>query len=177
MHLLREPSEINSLKQRLSRKRGDGRAGEMLVKATTSGELDISCLAAGTVPGMVRALVEFRLAEWELEKLAGDVLLIGGEIVANAVRIARDREIRVRFTREAGAVVLAVWDPSDEMPVVRPVTELTLDDVVPDARALDDGYDDGTGGWGLPLVQALSTECGVRRTEPSGKWVWAAVAC
>ncbi|WP_165950306.1 ATP-binding protein [Actinomadura sp. GC306] len=137
----------------------------------------MACLAAGTVPGMVRALVEFRLVEWGLAKVADNVLLICGELVTNAVQIARDREIRVRFTREAGAVVLAVWDPSDQMPVVSPVAELTLDDVVPDARALDDGYDDGTGGWGLPLVQALSSECGVRKTEPSGKWVWAAVAC
>ncbi|WP_165966850.1 ATP-binding protein [Actinomadura sp. 7K507] len=149
----------------------------MAVKAVNEGELDISCLAAGTTSGLVRTLVEFRLAEWGLEKIAGDVLLIAGELVANAVQNTRDREIRVRFTREAGTVVLAVWDSSDEMPVVRPVVELTLDDVVPDACALDDGYDDGTGGWGLPLVQALSSDCGVRRTEPSGKWVWAACAC
>ena len=147
------------------------------MKAVEAGELDISCLAARTTAGLVRTLVEFRLAEWGLEKIAGDVLLIVGELVANAVEYTRDREIRVRFTREAGAVVLAVWDSSDEMPVARPVTELGLNDIVPDARALDDGYDDGTGGWGLPLVQALSSDCGVRKTEPSGKWVWAAVAC
>lgn len=149
----------------------------MGVKASGSGELDISCLAAGTVSGLVRTLVEFRLAEWGLEKLADDVLLIAGELVANAVRHApADREIRVRFTREASAVVLAVWDSSDAMPVVRPVVELTLDDVVPDARALEDGHDAGIGGWGLPLVQALSSSCGVRDTEPHGKWVWAKVA-
>ena len=38
------------------------------------------------------------------------------------------------------------------------------------------GHDDGIGGWGLPLVQALSSGCGVRDTEPHGKWVWAKVA-
>ncbi|MFG2249736.1 ATP-binding protein [Spirillospora sp. NPDC048823] len=149
----------------------------MGIKAVNSGELDMSCLAAGTTSGLVRTLVEFRLAEWGLQEIAGDVLLIAGELVANAVQNARDRVIRVRFTREAGAVVLAVWDSSDEMPVVRPVVEMTLDDVVPDARALDADYDDGTGGWGLPLVQALSADCGVRKTEPSGKWVWAAISC
>ena len=60
----------------------------MGIKAANSGELDISCLAAGTVSGMVRTLVEFRLVEWGLERIAGDVLLIGGELMANAVRIA-----------------------------------------------------------------------------------------
>lgn len=29
------------------------------------------------------------------------------------------------------------------------------------------------GGWGLPLVQALSAECGVRDDGRGGKWVWA----
>jgi anti-sigma regulatory factor (Ser/Thr protein kinase) len=147
------------------------------VKGVGAGELDISCLAAGTTAGLVRTLVEFRLAEWGLQKIADDVLLIAGELVANAVEhSAADREIRVRFTRELGAVVLAVWDSSDAMPVVRPVVELALDDVVPDARALDIGHDDGTGGWGLPLVQALSSDCRVCKTEPHGKWVWAKVA-
>ncbi|SNT61183.1 Histidine kinase-like ATPase domain-containing protein [Actinomadura meyerae] len=112
-----------------------------------------------------------------LEKLADDVLLIAGELVANAVQHApADREIRVRFTREASAVVPAVWDSSDAMPVVRPVVELALDDVVPDAQALDAEHNDGTGGWGLPLVQALSSCCGVSGTKPHGKWVWAKVA-
>ena len=149
----------------------------MGVKVMGAGELDISCLASGTVVGLVRTLVGFRLTEWGLEKVADDVLLIAGELVANAVEhSAADREIRVRFTREPGAVVLQVWDSSDAMPVVRPVVELALDDIAPDARALDAGYDDGTGGWGLPLVQALSSDCRVCKTEPHGKWVWAKVA-
>ena len=149
----------------------------MGVKVVRVGELDISCLAAGTTAGLVRTLVRFRLDEWGLEKVADDVLLIAGELVANAVEhSAMDRQIRVRFTREAGAVVLAVWDSSNAMPVVRPVVELALHDIAPDARALDDGHDDGTGGWGLPLVQALASDCRVCKTEPHGKWVWAKVA-
>ncbi|WP_433228862.1 ATP-binding protein [Actinomadura formosensis] len=146
------------------------------MKVVESGELDISCLASGTVPGLVRTLVELRLGEWGLGKVAGDVLLIAGELVANAVRATPDREIRVRFAREVGTVLLAVWDSSAAMPVVRPVVELALDDIVPDARALDDGHDAGTGGWGLPLVQTLAAKCGVTETWP-GKWVWARVAC
>lgn len=148
----------------------------MAAKVVESGELGISCLASGTVPGLVRTLVEFRLGEWGLGKIADDVLLIAGELVANAVDATPDREIRVRFAREAGTVLLAVWDSSAKMPVVQPVVEMTLDDIVPDVRALDAGHDDGTGGWGLPLVQALATECGVTETRP-GKWMWARVAC
>ncbi|TDD91073.1 ATP-binding protein [Actinomadura darangshiensis] len=125
---------------------------------------------------MARSLVEFRLQEWGLAWIAGDVLLVAGELVANAVKYAPDQEIRVRFTREAGVVVLAVWDSSGAMPVVRPVVELTLDDIVPDEWALDPGHDEGTRGRGLPIVQALSVDCGVTETPPCGKWVWAKVA-
>lgn len=67
-----------------------------MVKAVQSGELDISCLAAGTTSGLVRTLVEFRLAEWGLQRVAGDVLLIAGELVANAVESTPDRVIRDR---------------------------------------------------------------------------------
>jgi anti-sigma regulatory factor (Ser/Thr protein kinase) len=136
-----------------------------------TGDLDITCLAAWTAPGQIRSLVGYRLTDWGLGGLVDDAVLVAGELAANAVRAAPDGEMRVRLSREAAAVLLAVWDASDAMPVVAPV--VALDDVVPDARALDHGYDDGTGGWGLPIVQALSDECGVWRTEPRGKWVWA----
>ncbi|WP_169744419.1 ATP-binding protein [Spirillospora albida] len=121
-------------------------------------------------------MLELRLGEWGLARIAGDVHLVAGELVANAVRAAPDGEIRVRFVREVRSVFLAVWDSSDGRPVVRPVAELSLDDIVPDARALDPGHDDGTGGWGLPIVQALSLRCGVERTAPHGKWVWSRIA-
>ncbi|MEU5995102.1 ATP-binding protein [Spirillospora sp. NPDC047418] len=125
---------------------------------------------------MVRSLVEFRLREWDLARIAGDVLLVVGELVANAVKNAPDRVVRVRFVRESTGVLFEVWDASEEMPVVRPIVELTLDDIVPDPLALEDGHEDGTGGRGLPVVQALSSDCGVRPTKPCGKWVWARVA-
>ncbi|WP_158581655.1 ATP-binding protein [Actinomadura spongiicola] len=147
----------------------------MVAKVVQAGELDISCRADVTVPGMVRSLVGFRLAEWGLERVAGDVLLVAGELVANAVQSALDREIWVKLTREAGAVVVAVWDPSEGMPVARPVVEMTLDDVDGDAWALEPGCEEG--GRGLQIVQALASGCGVKVTPPVGKWVWAAVAC
>ncbi|WP_344899155.1 ATP-binding protein [Actinomadura meridiana] len=124
---------------------------------------------------MVRMLVGFRLAEWGLERVAEDVYLVAGELVANAVQSAPDREIRVRFTRETGGVLLAVWDSAEGAPVVRPVVALTLDDVEADAFALDVGHEEG--GRGLQIVQALASDCGVRETPPVGKWVWAAMPC
>ncbi|WP_168221134.1 ATP-binding protein [Actinomadura sp. WMMA1423] len=146
----------------------------MAIEAVDVGEVDISCLADRTVPGMVRTVVGMRLAEWGLEKVADSVLLVVAELVTNAVRVAGEREIRVRCVREARAVLVAVWDSSSERPVTRPVKG--PEDFGADARALDDGYDDGTGGWGLPLVQALAAACGVAEGE-TGKWVWARVAC
>ncbi|MFD0857094.1 ATP-binding protein [Actinomadura adrarensis] len=141
-----------------------------------AGELDMSCLAALTAPGQVRSLIQYRLAEWGLGGLLDDAQLIAAELVSNAVRYMPSGQIRVQFRRYGNGVLFAVWDSSDAMPVLAPVAELTLADVEPDAQALDPGHDDGTGGWGLPIVQALSAECGVRRTQPHGKWVWCRIA-
>ncbi|WP_165967052.1 ATP-binding protein [Actinomadura sp. 7K507] len=141
------------------------------------GELDTTFLAARTAPGQVRTLVEFRLAEWGLARLSGDMALIASELVTNAVEhTPDDREIRVRFTREPGAVLLAVWDSSDGRPVRKRPVRSVAGDAVPDAEALNPGHDDGSGGRGLTIVEALSTDCGVTRTDPAGKWVWARVA-
>ncbi|MEV3923100.1 ATP-binding protein [Actinomadura coerulea] len=148
----------------------------MLNNTANAGELDIRCLAARSTAGLVRTLAGFRLREWGLTGIAGDVYQVAGELVANAVEAALYREIRVRFVREVRTVMLAVWDSSDAMPVLRPIVELSLEDIVPDARALEPGHDAGTRGRGLPIVQALAAECGVTRTEPHGKWVWARVA-
>ncbi|WP_395110280.1 ATP-binding protein [Actinomadura sp. SCN-SB] len=147
----------------------------MSPETVTSRELDLTCLAAETAAGQVRLHIEIRLGEWGLLGIAQDVYLIAGELVANAVQVTPDGHIRVRFTREPGAVLLGVWDASDAMPKPKPVVELSPLDIEPDPRALDPGHDDGTGGWGLPIVQALSSECGVTPTVPHGKWVWARV--
>jgi anti-sigma regulatory factor (Ser/Thr protein kinase) len=147
----------------------------MNAETVTSVELDMTCLAAQTAPGQVRTHIEFRLTDWGLLGIAHDVYLIAGELVANAVEATPDHVIRVRFTREPGAVLLGVWDSSDEMPVSKPVEELSLLDIKPDPRALDPGHDDGAGGWGLPIVNELASAWGVSRTPQGGKWVWARV--
>ncbi|GAA2434432.1 hypothetical protein GCM10010191_56070 [Actinomadura vinacea] len=138
--------------------------------------LDMTFVAAATAPAQVRTHLKFRLSDWGLLRAAEDVCVIAGELITNAVESTPDREIRVRFTRERCGVVLAVWGSSDDLPVSRPLAELSLTDITPDPEALDPGHDDGTGGWGLPIIEALSAQCGVRKTHPHGKWVWSLVS-
>src|SRR5512139_3648615 len=125
--------------------------------------LHMTCLAAGTVAAEARHRIVLRLSAWSLMHLSDDVQLVAAELVANACAITPDGPITVRFCREAGAVVLAVWDASDEMPRVQSVRELTLDDL-----DLCEANFDHNGGRGLQLVQALASECGVRKTAPTG---------
>ncbi|QFG24625.1 ATP-binding protein [Actinomadura sp. WMMB 499] len=143
--------------------------------AATETCLDMTFLAAGTAAGQVRTLVKFRLADWGLAGIADDMCLIVGELVANAVKSTPDGEISVRLTREPRGVLFGVWDSSDDLPVANPPPDLSLDDITPDPEALDPGHDEGTCGRGLPIVQALSSQCGVDRTDPHGKWVWSRI--
>ena len=142
----------------------------------TAGTFDVTFRAAPTVPARVRSLVELRLAEAGLARISDDLTLIASELVANALRYAPEPEIRVRLSREPGAVVLAVWDSSDTEPAPKRTLEPTTEDVAPDAEALDLGHDAGTGGRGLPIVAAIADSYGVTPTEPRGKWVWAQYA-
>ncbi|TYK50943.1 ATP-binding protein [Actinomadura decatromicini] len=142
--------------------------------AGTAGGLDAIFPASLAVPARVRSLLRFRLLEWRMREIVDDVLLIADELVANAVQSTPDRDIHVRFRRAVTVVEFAVWDSSAELPVLRPVVEMTLDDVLPDPCALEPGRADG--GRGLHIVRALASDCGVRKTEPTGKWVWAAIA-
>jgi hypothetical protein len=105
------------------------------------------------------------------------VYLIATELITNAVEATPDDVLWVSFTLERQSVLFGVWDCSDEEPVSRRVPELSQADITPDAEALSAGHDDGTGRWGLPIVEALSSECGVRRTaDPRGKWIWARIS-
>ncbi|MER6817862.1 ATP-binding protein [Spirillospora sp. NPDC000708] len=144
---------------------------------TGPGLLDHSFLAAPTAVGEVRMLLGLRLASCGLAARESDVFLIAAELVTNAVEATPDGRVRVQFWREAAGLVLRVWDGSDEQPTARPVAALTLADIAPDAEALDAGHDDGAGGWGLPIVEALSLRCGVKPTAPHGKWVWSLIGC
>ncbi|MEU8800468.1 ATP-binding protein [Spirillospora sp. NPDC048819] len=134
---------------------------------------DVTFRATPKAPGRVRTLVRLRLAGWGLSGISDDVMLIASELVTNAALYASEREIRVRLTRETGAVLLAVWDSSDARPVRKRELGATTGDATPDAEALDPGHDAETGGRGLPIVAAMSEKCWVEPTEPRGKWVCA----
>lgn len=144
---------------------------DMNPQIATFEALDMTCLAAGTVGADARQRIELRLSGWGLTLLADDAQLIAAELITNACAATPDRHIRIRFSRETNSVLLAVWDASDLLPRVRPTRELELDDL----DLNEESYDDN-GGWGLQLVQALSTECGVSRTHPNGKWIWARIS-
>ena len=74
-------------------------------------ELDMSCLAATSVAGSARTLVEFRLVEWGLgaerhAELRQDISLITAELVANACEATPDRPIRVRAVRDTRRILI-----------------------------------------------------------------------
>ncbi|MCW2914902.1 MAG: hypothetical protein JWN52_2970 [Actinomycetia bacterium] len=135
----------------------------------TTEELFMEMLASKAAAGLSRTFVKERLSKWGLFHISGDALLITTELVTNAVKTSPwDAPIKLRLSRDADGVLLQVWDSSDEMPTVRPMVELTLDDLDLSPENFDDN-----GGRGLPIVQALATECGIHQTGPHGKWVWA----
>ncbi|WP_433333220.1 ATP-binding protein [Spirillospora sp. CA-294931] len=138
-----------------------------------SAELDMVCPAVPSASGRLRTMMRSRLRAWGQTHLAHDLCLVAAELIANAIEAAPRTEIRIRLTPEPEAVLLEVWDSSARSPVARPVVALSMADITPDAEALNPGHDDGSGGWGLPIVEALSSACGIRPTEPNGKWVWA----
>jgi len=80
------------------------------------------------------------------------------ELLANAVvhaRVPPGREIETRFIRMSTGVRIEVHDASDERPVLRAPDE--------------------SGGFGLQLVDSLSTRWGVEERDGVGKCVWADV--
>jgi Histidine kinase-like ATPase domain len=137
--------------------------------------LDLACIASPTVVGQVRLMLDLRLTEWGLSapgyaETRSDLHLIAAELVTNAGEQTPDKPIRVTCLPDVAARVIrfAVWDSSEGRPqaVMPALTLETLD--------LNEENFDANGGWGLPLVQALSESCGFTPTG-DGKWVWAEI--
>jgi anti-sigma regulatory factor (Ser/Thr protein kinase) len=112
-------------------------------------------------PGVVRGHVRSVAREWGLAELADTAALLASELVTNAIqasarlRTAGPAVIGVWITSDGIALVIHVWDASDEMPVVKDLT------------AVDD--EDGRG---LILVTTLGKDWGVYRKAEGGKVVW-----
>ncbi|MFC0037336.1 ATP-binding protein [Actinomadura rayongensis] len=133
-----------------------------------TGQFPTSTSAVGLAPDRVgNALVR-----WNCSELVADAILIVGELMANAIEVSGvlDR-IKVHARVEGRKVILAVWDCDVALPCPQQV-ELSLETL--DLSA--DNWDDN-GGWGLTIVQSLSSAYWVERTPPRGKWVCAALAC
>ncbi|MFI0351513.1 ATP-binding protein [Actinomadura sp. 9N407] len=128
----------------------------------------ISMLASAAAAGLARTLTNARLHKWGYSHISDDAFLIASELINNAVAASPGRQITYQLSQDMDQVVLAVWDPSNRVPVGRPPTELTLDtlDLAPER------WDDN-GGWGLPIVVALAVQSGYTLDPNGGKWVWA----
>ncbi|MBW8485537.1 ATP-binding protein [Actinomadura parmotrematis] len=118
--------------------------------------------------GLARTLTEQRLRKWDCFHLIGDAVQIVAELVANAAEATPRRQIRFQLSRDIHGIVIAVWDASPNLPKPKPIIELALEDL-----DLTEELYDANGGWGLPIVQALSTSCGYTRDPNGGKWIWA----
>jgi anti-sigma regulatory factor (Ser/Thr protein kinase) len=118
-----------------------------------------------------RQFVREMLTCWGLSYLSDDAELIIAELVGNAVRhglratpqfrqqVAWPSALRLCLLRRVGEVMLAVTDPSDDIPVPKAAS------------------DNGESGRGLQIVGALSYVWGWSPIEGHGKAVWAVLRC
>jgi two-component sensor histidine kinase len=93
------------------------------------------------------------LADWGLTRLKDTVTLLVTELVSNGVRHART-SLELRLSFDGSCLRIAVADGDARPPVARTREERTV------------------GGWGLTLIDALSTEWGTDVEESRGKTVW-----
>jgi anti-sigma regulatory factor (Ser/Thr protein kinase) len=118
--------------------------------------LDLPC--DPDAPGIVRAA----LAEMDrIREVVADVMLVASELVTNAVvhsGCRREHELAVRAYLDGDRMTISVHDPG-------------LSDQV--ARQRVAGAD-GTGGWGLQIVDRLAARWGSERDD--GYQVWAELA-
>jgi anti-sigma regulatory factor (Ser/Thr protein kinase) len=107
-------------------------------------------------PARARKLTAEMVAELHLEPLGDELALIVSELVTNAVRHA-EPPVRLEIQADDDRITVAVADGSPGRPVPRQAA------------------DDAEGGRGLPMIDLLAAETGVRPSPP-GKTVWAALA-
>ncbi|MEV5573791.1 ATP-binding protein [Spirillospora sp. NPDC052269] len=131
-------------------------------------DLIMSMLGSPAAAGLARTMTAQRLHKWDFFHIHDDAALIVAELVANAAEATPCAKIRFQLSKDAHGIVIAVWDSSPALPVARPVTEMTLDELDISEESFD-----VNGGWGLPIVQALSNCCGCTPDPSGGKWIWA----
>ena len=137
---------------------------------TTTGDLLMPLMGTPCAVGLARTLVDARIRNWNYSHILDNALLVVSELVTNAARQTPHEEIRLQLSRDAHGIVIAVWDADYALPQSKPVKALTLEDLDLSEEAFDDN-----GGWGLHIVQALSTKCGVTGDPAGGKWIWSRI--
>ncbi|MGI5224752.1 ATP-binding protein [Actinoallomurus sp. CA-142502] len=100
-------------------------------------------------------MARLALADWGLDGIADDVLLITVELAANAVKIGE--VFQLTLSRHVGGVLVEVSDSSEAAPERQ--------------RCSFDRVD----GRGLLLVEAYSKDWGWRLETTGGKTVWALI--
>jgi hypothetical protein len=124
--------------------------------ATRTTGLDAGALRAA------RAFTAATLHRWGVEERSDDIVVVVSELLTNALRHACPaapswprRPVRLGLLQPGPAVVCAVSDPSDQVPVPR-----------------EPGLCDETG-RGLHVVESLSDDWGCTIPTRLGKVVWA----
>ncbi|MBO3682848.1 ATP-binding protein [Streptomyces sp. NEAU-YJ-81] len=112
----------------------------------------------------VRRFTREVLSAWGLTALTDDMTTVVSELVTNALRHALEGHEQapgkawLGMLRTGGALVCAVADPDPSPPLPQ----------APDPLAED--------GWGLRIVDALTSQWGYCETDSHGKAVWARIA-
>jgi anti-sigma regulatory factor (Ser/Thr protein kinase) len=106
-------------------------------------------------PARARRATAEMVEQLHLEPIGDELALVVSELVTNAVRHA-EPPLRLEIQADDDRVTVAVADGSPGLPVPRWAAA------------------DAEGGRGLPMIDLLAAETGVR-ANPPGKTVWAAL--
>jgi two-component sensor histidine kinase len=101
-----------------------------------------------------RRVITQALATWGLPDLTRNAVMVGHELVANALRHGLPPAV-LRLLHRGDTVVIEVGDSSDQIPRIAEIDNMT-----------------STSGRGMQIVDALARAWGVR-PHRGGKTVWA----
>jgi hypothetical protein len=107
--------------------------------------------------GDARRFITRTLAGWGVTQIARQAVMVGHELVANALRHGAP-PVRLRLIRRTDHLVIEVTDTSDAAPQLLDIDNTT-----------------SPSGRGMRIVQSLTRGWGVRR-HANGKTVWAEIA-
>ncbi|WP_433332001.1 ATP-binding protein [Spirillospora sp. CA-294931] len=77
-----------------------------------SASLERCVLGTPAAVGVLRALAEVRLHQWDLSELVGDATVVVSELLTNAVEAAPGRPLVFRLTRQPETLLIEVQDSS-----------------------------------------------------------------